>query len=66
MLSTTEGHGSLRQKTQWHHNVHWGLHMQSRMRLAGFDTVWKLLEGRIPGDDDNLTLLGLPGAGFSN
>jgi len=61
MLSTTEGGGSLRQRTEWHHNVHYGRHMQARLRLDGYDTVWKLLEGRIPADDDSLTVLGLPG-----
>ena len=61
MLSTTEGGGSLRQRTEWHHNVHYGRHMQGRLSLEGYDTVWKLLGGRIPADDDSLTILGLPG-----
>ncbi len=61
VLRTTDGGGSLRQKTKWHHNVQWGRHMQQRLRWAGYDTVWKVIEGRIPGDDDALTILGLPG-----
>ncbi|MEM9459266.1 MAG: SUMF1/EgtB/PvdO family nonheme iron enzyme [Myxococcota bacterium] len=60
VLRTTDGGGSLRQKTKWHHNVQWGRHMHQRLRRAGYDTVWKVIEGRIPGDDDALTILGLP------
>lgn len=61
VLRTTDGGGSLRQRTKWHHNVQWGLHMQARIQLPGYDNVWKLIEGRIPGDDDSVTILGLPG-----
>ena len=61
VLRTTDGGGSLRQKTKWHHNVQWGRHMHARLRKPGYDTVWKVIEGRIPGDDDALTILGLPG-----
>lgn len=61
VLRTTDGGGSLRQKTKWHHNVQWGRHMHERLRRPGYDTVWKVIEGRIPGDDDALTVLGLPG-----
>lgn len=62
VLQTTDGGGSLRQKTKWHHNVQWGRLLHERLRQPGHDTVWDLLEGRIPGDDDALTVLGLPSA----
>ena len=60
VLQTTDGGGSLRQKTKWHHNVQWGRLLQERLEDPAYDTVWKLLEGRIPGDDQALTILGLP------
>jgi hypothetical protein len=60
VLQTTDGGGSLRQKTKWHHNVQWGRHLQERLQDPAQDDVWKLLEGRIPGDDQALTVLGLP------
>jgi hypothetical protein len=60
VLQTTDGGGSLRQKTKWHHNVQWGRLLHERLEQPGYDNVWKLLEGRIPGDDQALTLLGLP------
>jgi hypothetical protein len=60
VLQTTDGGGSLRQKTKWHHNVQWGRLLHERLEQPAYDTVWKLLEGRIPGDDQALTVLGLP------
>lgn len=60
VLQTTDGGGSLRQKTKWHHNVQWGRQLQERIEDPAYDNVWKLLEGRIPGDDQALTVLGLP------
>ncbi len=60
VLQTTDGGGSLRQKTKWHHNVQWGPLLHERLREPASDTVWALLEGRIPGDDQALTILGLP------
>jgi hypothetical protein len=60
VLQTTDGGGSLRQKTKWHHNVQWGRLLHQRLHDPSYDTVWKLLEGRIPGDDQALTVLGLP------
>ncbi|MCX4246956.1 LIC_10091 family protein [Paraliomyxa miuraensis] len=62
VLQTTDGGGSLRQKTKWHHNVQWGRLLHERLQLPGYDDVWTLIEGRIPGDDDALTVLGLPSA----
>lgn len=60
VLQTTDGGGSLRQKTKWHHNVQWGRLLHERIEAPAYDNVWKLLEGRIPGDDQALTVLGLP------
>jgi hypothetical protein len=60
VLQTTDGGGSLRQKTKWHHNVQWGRLLHERLRDPAYDDVWKLLEGRIPADDQALTVLGLP------
>lgn len=60
VLQTTDGGGSLRQKTKWHHNVQWGRLLHERLQEPHNDNVWKLLEGRIPGDDQALTVLGLP------
>jgi len=60
VLQTTDGGGSLRQKTKWHHNVQWGRLLHERLQDPAYDNVWKLLEGRIPGDDQALTVLGLP------
>lgn len=60
VLQTTDGGGSLRQKTKWHHNVQWGRLLHERIEDPAYDDVWKLLEGRIPGDDQALTVLGLP------
>ncbi len=60
VLQTTDGGGSLLQKTKWHHNVQWGRLVHERLEQPGYDDVWKLLEGRIPGDDQALTVLGLP------
>lgn len=60
VLQTTDGGGSLRQKTKWHHNVQWGRLLHERLQDPGRDSVWLLLEGRIPGDDQALTILGLP------
>lgn len=60
VLQTTDGGGSLAQKTKWHHNVQWGRLLQERLEDPANDSVWKLLEGRIPADDQALTILGLP------
>jgi hypothetical protein len=60
VLQTTDGGGSLRQKTKWHHNVQWGRLLHERLSDPGNADVWALLEGRIPGDDQALTVLGLP------
>jgi hypothetical protein len=34
--------------------------LQERIEDPANDSVWTLLEGRIPGDDQALTVLGLP------
>lgn len=60
VLQTTDGGGSLRQKTKWHHNVQWGRLLHERLEDPAYDSVWELLAGRIPGNDQALTVLGLP------
>ncbi len=60
LILQTTNKGGFRQQGYWHHNVAWGLHVQKLLALPGYDNLEKLLVGRIPGDDGDLTQLGLP------
>lgn len=46
----------------WHFNIQRGLEHQQLMALPGYTNVRQLLETRIPGDDIDLTISGLPSA----
>lgn len=59
VLQTTNG-GGFRQSGYWHYSVADGLHVQHKLGLPGYDRMVKLLAGRIPTPDGDVTVLALP------
>ncbi len=60
LVLQTNNQGGFRQTGYWHHNVAWGLHVQQLLALPGYDHLSKILVGRIPTDDGDMTTLGMP------
>lgn len=56
----TNSRGGFKQTGHWHHSVSWGPFHQRRIARAGYDSIPKLLEDRIPGHHGDVTLLGFP------
>jgi hypothetical protein len=49
------------QEGYWHHNVQGGFNAQERLNLDLFRTIVKMVDFRIPGDDPDLTVVGVRG-----
>ena len=56
----TNSRGGFNQTGHWHHSVSWGPFHQERIAQPGYDSIPKLLEGRIPGHHGDVTVLGFP------
>ena len=57
----TMNFGAFAQTGYWHHNVQWGLEQQRRLGLEnGYRSAMHLVWDRLPGDDGDLTINGLP------
>lgn len=60
LVLQTAGKGAFRQSGHWHYDVEWGRHLQSRLRLPGYDALPKIMFDRIASDHGDLTVLGIP------
>lgn len=60
LVLQTNSRGGFRQTGKWHHSVSWARAHHDRLRLPGYDSIPKLLEGSIPGHHGDVTLFGLP------
>jgi len=49
------------QEGYWHYHVSGGAEIQRRLAQPGFHNMWPLVHDRIPADDPDLTVMGLPG-----
>lgn len=59
MAGTKTGFG---QKGYWHYNIEGGRHAQELLAKPGYDRMAKMLGTRIPTDEKDLTVVGLPSA----
>lgn len=55
--------GFSRQRGYWHYNVQSGLQQQELMRRRGYGSLKQLIWHRRPGQDSDVSVCGLPGAG---
>lgn len=55
--------GFSRQRGYWHYNVQSGLQQQELMRQRGYGSLKQLIWHRRPGQDSDVSVCGLPGAG---
>lgn len=55
--------GFARQRGYWHYNVQSGLQQQELMRRRGYGSLKQLVWHRRPGQDSDVSVCGLPGAG---
>jgi hypothetical protein len=55
--------GFSRQRGYWHYNVQSGLQQQELMRRRGHGSLKQLVWHRRPGQDNDVSVCGLPGAG---
>lgn len=60
VLQTTNSKG-FKRASYWHYNIADGRHVQRLLGRAGVDSVQKLLDGRIPSPDVDVSVLALPG-----
>lgn len=61
VLQTSNSKG-FKRASYWHYNIADGRHVQRLLGRGGVDTVAKLLDGRIPSPDVDVSVLALPGA----
>ncbi len=62
LVLQTNSRGGFKQTGHWHHSVSWGPFHQRRLQRPGYDSIPKLLEGKIPGHHGDVTVLGIPTA----
>lgn len=60
VLQTSNMKG-FKRASYWHYNIADGLHVQRLLARGGYDSVAKLLDGRIPTPDIDVSTLALPG-----
>lgn len=60
LVLQTNSRGGFKQTGKWHHSLSWGRFHHMRLGRAGYDSIPKLLEEKIPGHHGDVTLLGIP------
>ena len=60
LVLSTYNWGAYGQKDKWHYSVMWGPLFQERITLPGHLKMYQLIWDRIPTDDHDVTILGVP------